>query len=172
MEKIKAKLNGNIVSSNSSSAFSLLSSSNFGERLGEKVIYSIFEAFYLAEINKLNIFSGEKKLTRDEIERKFIRIDKSFNIKYPVFEALRKKGYIVKTALKLGADFRVYEKGADINKQHARWLAYCVSENQALKWDEFAAKSRIAHSTNKKLMICVVDAENTVSHYEVGWLRH
>jgi len=42
---------------------------------------------------------------------KFKRIDKKIQIKYPVFKDLREKGYIVKTALKFGADFRIYDKG-------------------------------------------------------------
>ena len=44
------------------------------------------------------------------------------------FKDLRKKGYIVKTALKFGADFRVYEKGVKPGEDHAKWVVFPVHE--------------------------------------------
>ena len=40
-----------------------------------------------------------------------------------------------------------------------------------MKWHEFAAKSRVAHSTKKKLLLGVVDEGGDVTYYEVGWFR-
>ena len=84
---------------------------------------------------------------------------------------LRKKGYIVKTALKFGADFRVYYKGVFPGQDHAHWIAYAAREYEELKWQDFAAKNRVAHSTNKKLLLCILDEEGDVSYYEVSWIR-
>jgi tRNA-intron endonuclease len=84
---------------------------------------------------------------------------------------LRKKGYVVKTALKFGADFRVYEKGAKPGQKHAKWLVFVENENNQLTWHEFSAKNRVAHSTKKKLLLSIVDAENSVSYYEVSWIK-
>ena len=36
---------------------------------------------------------------------------------------------------------------------------------------EFAAKNRVAHSTRKRLLLAIVDAEGQVTHYEVAWKR-
>ena len=40
-----------------------------------------------------------------------------------------------------------------------------------MNWRDFAAKSRVAHSTRKKLLVGVVDEEGDVTYYEVGWVR-
>ena len=88
-----------------------------------------------------------------------------------MFENLRAKGYIVKTALKFGADFRVYDKGVKPGEEHAKWILYAVNENEILKWHDFAAKNRIAHSTKKNLLLAIVDEESDVSYYDVAWTR-
>ena len=120
----------------------------------------------------MEIFDNrEKKLTQKEILKKFERIDKKFKTKFLVFSDLRKSGYIVKTALKFGAEFRVYEKGKKVNESHSKWICFPVSENKQLTWQEFSAKNRVAHSTKKNLLIAVVDDEGSVSYYEVKWTR-
>ena len=84
---------------------------------------------------------------------------------------MRNRGYIVKTALKFGADFRVYDRGVKPGEDHARWILYPVHEGSALTWYEFAAKNRVAHSTKKRLLIGVADDEGDVSYWEARWLR-
>ena len=92
-------------------------------------------------------------------------------IKYPVFKDLRKKGYIVKTELKFGADFRVYKKGIKPGQEHAIWILFPVKESEIHTWQDFAAKNRVSHSTKKKHIIAIGDDEDGVSYYEVGWLK-
>ena len=172
MNKIKANLISEKVISNTAEAQSLFATSRFGEKLGEKILYSLSEALFLTQDKKMEIYNHQnKKLTQKEILKKFERIDKKFKTKYLVFKDLRKNGYIVKTALKFGAEFRVYEKGKKITQSHSKWLCFPVSENKTLTWQEFSAKNRVAHSTKKNLLIAVVDDEGAVSYYEVKWTR-
>ena len=172
MNKIKATLISEKVTSNTAEAQSLFATSRFGEKLGEKILYSLSEALYLVQDKKMDIYDYQnKKLLQKEILKKFARIDKKFKTKFLVFSDLRKNGYIVKTALKFGAEFRVYEKGKKIEKGHSKWLCFPVSENKTLTWQEFSAKNRVAHSTKKNLLIAVVDDEGSVSYYEVKWTR-
>ena len=171
-EEIKATLVGDKISSNSKQAMETYSSQRFGEKTGEKIYYTLSEALYLVEQNKMEIYDfRNKKISKKQIYEKFQRIDKRFKIKYIVFRDLRHRGYIVKTALKFGAEYSVKEKGKEIGKHHAKWILYPVSESDILTWHEFSAKNRVAHSTNKKLLIAIVDEENDVSYYEVGWKR-
>src|SRR3989344_6219888 len=107
MEKIKAYLANGRVYSNSHAAFSLLSSSNFGEKIESKVIYLSEEALFLAELGKMMVYLKEKKLKENKLLEKLQKQDSNFYKKYIVFKDLRKKGYVVKGALKFGADFRV-----------------------------------------------------------------
>lgn len=172
MEKIKATFISEKIFSNSKEAFTLFESQRFGERTGEKIFYTLQEALFLVETKKMEISDlKDKTITEKELIKKFAKIDKKFKTKYFVFRDLRQKGFIVKTALKFGAEFRVYEKGKSIGEDHARWILFPVSQNEQLTWQDFSAKNRIAHSTNKKLLIAVVDEENEVSYYEVNWLK-
>lgn len=171
MEKIKAVLSGDKVSSNSMEAANLHAKSRFGEMLGGKVNYSLVEALYLLHKGKLEIAKGKKNLSADDLTRIALRKDKNFETKYRVFSDLRDKGYIVKTALKFGADFRVYEKGVKMGEDHAKWIVFPVHESKVLTWHEFSAKNRVAHSTKKNLLIAIVDDEGDVTYYEAKWVR-
>ena len=171
MKKIQAHLTGQIVSSNTSEAKFFYKKSNFGEMVGEKIHYSLPETLFLVEKRRMEIYSRNKKISTRELLNKFRRIDKRIQIKYPVFKNLREKGYIVKTALKFGADFRVYEKGLKPGKKHAKWIVFVDHESNKLTWHEFSAKNRVAHSTKKNLLLAIVDEENSITYYEVRWLK-
>jgi tRNA-intron endonuclease len=168
---IQAHLIGKIVSSNSPEAYALNKKRNFGEKVGDKVQYTLTEALFLIEKNKAEILSKNKKIPKQELIKKFQRIDKKFQIKYQVFKNLREKGYIPKTALKFGADFRVYEKDTTPGKKHAKWVVFVDHESKKLTWHEFSAKNRVAHSTKKNLLLAIVDEEGDITYYEVKWLK-
>jgi len=171
MEKIQAHIIGEIISSNTSEAHALHKKSCFGEPVGEKIQYSLSEAFFLVEKEKMEIFSINKKISKKELINKFKIIDRKIQIKYPVFKDLREKGYIVKTALKFGAEFRVYDKGERPGKKHAKWIVFTDYESKRLTWHEFSAKNRVAHSTKKNLLLSIVDEEGDISYYEVKWVK-
>jgi len=145
-------------------------------RLGElkegKFNYSLVEGLYLLENKKAEIFDGKKKkLDVDTYIRRARKVEPNFWIRYCVFRDLRKRGYIVKTALKFGADFRVYDRGIKPGEDHAKWIVFPVHEGDELTWYEFSAKNRVAHSTRKNLLMAIVDDENDVTYYNVEWVR-
>lgn len=150
----------------------LYDQSRFGEPKSGKIQYSHVEAYYLFEQKKLELKSvnnreiGEKRFLKDALKQ-----DPHFMVRYAVYKDLRDRGYIVKTALKFGADFRVYDRGVKPGEDHAKWIVYPVSEGSVLTWYEFAAKNRVAHSTRKRLLLGIVDEENDVTYYECKWLK-
>ena len=168
---IKAILTGETISSNSSEAMNLYGSQRFGEISESRIVYSLPEALYLAEKKKLSASLKGKKLSFQKLMEQALEIDSKISVKYPVFKDLRNKGYIVKTALKFGAEFRVYDKGAKIGEDHAKWILYPVRESDSLTWHDFSAKNRVAHSTKKNLLIGILDEENEITYYEISWIR-
>lgn len=168
---ITASISQSTISSSSEEAFSLCEKSALGEKKAGKVIYSSFEALYLLEKNHMQVFSNKKKLSFDSLMHILKRKDKKIEIKYTAYFDLRSKGYILKEALKFGADFRVYDKGSRPGSSHAPWLLYVTSSSDKITWHEFSGKNRIAHSTKKKLLIAIVDSESSVSYYEIDWKR-
>ncbi len=172
MVKIQVYLSGQIIFSNDSEAFNLCNKSYFGEIVQGKVQYSFTEALYLVEKNKIEVLSSSGKIiSKKELMKKLQSLDKRIMIKYAAFRDLRDKGYIVKTALKFGADFRVYDEGEKPGKQHSRWIAFVDHETSKFSWHEFSGRNRVAHSTKKKLLLCIVDEESDVTYYEVDWVR-
>ncbi|MCX8159162.1 MAG: tRNA-intron lyase [Candidatus Pacearchaeota archaeon] len=168
---IEAYFTGEKFISTSEEAFSLYEKSRFGEKKDKKIEYSAIEALFLLSIKKLSVFSEKKQLTEESLIKKLRKKDKRIETKLIVYSDLRKRGYIVKTALKYGADFRVYDKGLFPGEEHAKWILFATKEYESISWHEFAAKNRIAHSTKKNLLIAIVDEEGDVSYYEIQWIK-
>ncbi|MCH7850186.1 MAG: tRNA-intron lyase [Nanoarchaeota archaeon] len=169
MKKILAYLISGKIFSNTTEAVNLFSTRKFGEKSGEKVYYSRSEALYLVEKNQMKILDHrDQELSTDKINKKFERLDKDFKTKFIVFKDLRNLGYIVKTALKFGSVFRVYERKTS---KHSKWILFPVEETKNLSWQDFAAKNRVANNAKKNLLIAVTDEENNVSYFEVKWTK-
>src|SRR3989344_7543816 len=108
---VKAIFSGELIYSNKKEAFALYEQSRFGESKEGKIFYSFPEALYLLEKNKIEITEEKKKISFEKLLQELKYQDKRIETKYAVFKNMRDRGYIVKTALKFGAEFRVYDKG-------------------------------------------------------------
>lgn len=137
-----------------------------------KVELSLLEALYLMERSRLVVKSQSGRVMDfDGYLKKARKVEPNFWIRYCVFKDMRNRGYIVKTALKFGADFRIYDRGVKPGEDHAKWIVFPVHEASVFTWHEFSAKNRVAHSTKKRLLLGIVDAEGDVTYYEVRWVR-
>ncbi|OIO41015.1 tRNA-intron lyase [Candidatus Pacearchaeota archaeon CG10_big_fil_rev_8_21_14_0_10_31_9] len=170
-KEIKVVLSDGEITSASKDALDLYSNRLFGEYSEKRVRYSLSEAIYLVDKGKISVYKKTKKLSLNQLIDECKKIDKKTYVKFLVFKDLRDKGYILKTALKFGADFRVYDKGSKPGKEHAKWILYPISESQEMTWHDFSAKNRVAHSTKKNLLIAIVDSEGDITYYEISWVR-
>lgn len=165
-------LSDRLISNKDKLALELYDKSRYGEIVDDKLHYSMFEGLYLLEKNKLSVKdSKDKTMKFDEFIKKARKKNKEFLTKYYVFKDMRDRGYVVKTALKFGAEFRVYDRGIKPGEDHAKWILYPVHESEVLTWHDFSAKNRVAHSTRKTLLVGVVDEEASVTYYNISWLR-
>jgi tRNA-intron endonuclease len=162
-----------VITESSDDARELYNQSRYGNMIEDgKVQLSLLEALYLMEKGRLKIADGRKKeMDFDPFVKKARKVEPNFWIRYCVFKDMRNRGYIVKTALKFGADFRVYDRGVKPGEDHAKWIVYPVHEGEQNTWYDFSAKNRVAHSTKKRLLIGVVDDEGDVTYYEIRWVR-
>jgi len=161
-----------VIADSGKEAKELYDQSRFGEPHEDKFEYSLVEALYLSEKKRMVVYDDKnKKVDYDDFVKMAREIEPKFWIKYIVYKDMRSRGYIVKTALKFGADFRVYDRGIKPGEDHAKWILYPVHEGEVLTWHEFSAKNRVAHSTRKRLLIAVVDEESDCTFYEVAWKR-
>ncbi len=171
VKAFKASLVGKIVVSSDLEAKHLYGKGSFGELTEDNIQYSLVEALYLLTKGLIKVFDGKKSMDSGAFLRQASKLEPEFYTRYVVFKDMRNRGYTIKTALKFGADFRVYDKGVKPGQDHAKWILYPVSEGSTMTWQDFAAKNRVAHSTKKRLLIGVVDNEGDVTYYEISWQR-
>ena len=162
-----------ILTENSDEAKELYNQSRFGNMLTDgRIALSLLEALYLIEKKRLKVFDGRnKEIDPDNFLKKARRSEPTFWTRYCVLKDMRDRGYIIKTALKFGAEFRVYDRGVKPGEDHARWILFPVHEASKHSWFDFSAKMRVSHSTKKRLLIGVVDDEGDVTYYEIRWMR-
>lgn len=171
-QKIEAELVGErVIAEPSDAVREYYDKSRYGEPAQKKFQYSLVEALYLVEREKMAITKGKKILDHDTLFKFAEKQERNFSIRYAAFKDMRNRGYIVKTALKFGADFRVYDRGVKPGDDHAKWIMYPIAETDSCSWYEFSAKNRVAHSTRKKLLIAIVDDEGDVTYYSISWTR-
>ncbi len=165
--------NDRILSPSTDAARLLYNQSRFGALVEEgRVHFSMLEALFLIEKQKIVVLNAKKKvISFSRLLELAKHEEKNVWVRYHVFKDLRSRGYIVKTALKFGADFRVYDRGVKPGDDHARWIVYPMHETSTLTWYEFSAKNRVAHSTKKRILMAIVDDEGDVTYWEVRWMR-
>ncbi len=147
--------------------FQSLNSKKFGKKEGKIYTLDIYEATYLCEKEKIKIIKNNKEFTFNEISKM-----KKFDfINYLTYKDLKTKGYNVKSGVKYGSTFRVYNKGIKEENEHSLWLVEPIKDSTLLKMKEFSGKNRIAHSTNKKILFAIVDNENSLTYIETNWKK-
>mgnify|MGYP006270343575 CR=1 FL=1 len=162
-----------VLTENTNKARLLYEQSRYGNVLDNgQVQLSLHESLYLLQRGKLRVIDeDDNEYDVNSFIQRAKDNEPNFWIRYTVYKDIRRRGYILKTALKFGADFRIYDRGVKPGEDHAKWVVYPVHEGGTLTWYEFAAKNRVAHSTKKKLMLGVVDDEGDVTYWEVQWVR-
>lgn len=166
MQKTAEIIGDKIVINKEASANKIHSKGSIGTLKKGKLELSLIEAYYLLEKEKIKL-----EISQNGFLKKANKLDKRFNIRYAVFKDLRDTGYVIKTALKYGFDYRVYDKGKKPGKAHAKWLVTCHAENERLTWKEYSKTMRVTHSVRKKALIAVVDDEADVTYYEANWKK-
>jgi len=172
-EKITCRFIGDAVLADSSDlARDLYHKSAYGSLVEKKLQLSLLEAMFLLERGVIEILNKRGNCMEEQtFLKKAEKLEPKFFLRYAVFKDFRTRGYVIKTALKFGADFRVYERGIKPGEDHAKWVVFPVREASTLTWHEFSSKNRVAHSTKKRLLIGVVDDESCPTYYEIRWIR-
>jgi len=141
----------------------------FGKPVGgARLQLAPVEALYLVERGKLEVYEEESRIDFDGLMRRFSKDDRLLPLKYAVYSDLRSRGYIVRTGLKFGADFRVYEKGEKPPDSHSKFLVRVIQEKAKLSVSDISGDVRLSHGVRKKMLYAVVDDEGDVTYYSVA----
>lgn len=136
---------------------------------GGRLQLSPVEALFLLDKEKLRVIDDESKeeLSFEELSSKLAEEYSELLLKYRTYKDLRSRGLVVKTGLKYGAHFRVYERGEVPGSGHSPYLVHAISENSELTPQELARAVRLAHSVRKKMIFAVVDDEGDITYYSL-----
>lgn len=138
-----------VVSDVNPRALRLHNKSHYGILDGNTFKLSLIEATYLLENKRINVYRGNEKISLEEMKN-ILRRHNLYQ-KYLVFRDLRNRGYIVKTGLKYGSEFRLYERGKAPGKGHSKYLVRVVTEDDIFNVKDIVSQVRVAHSVRKKI---------------------
>ncbi len=160
-------LSGTKVIVGDSKTRSMLKEKGFGEERGKRHEISLIEAIFLLENEKIDVMHGKRKLKFEDLLNIGNKVEENFYAKYLVYSDLRRRGLLVRTGLKFGADFRVYERGKIIKKSHSKYLVHVVPEEYTCSFPEVARAIRLSQNVNKTMIYAIVDEEGDITYYRV-----
>lgn len=174
----KIASNGSRITENFDEAVEeLYDARGFGEASDDEkkqLVLSPEESLFLLDAGKITLASGikEDKLDFESAMHEFAKSFKDIGPRYAAFKDLRNRGFTVKSGLKYGTHFRVYERGVRPRKgersplEHAKYLVHAISEGETLAVVEISRFVRLSHSVKKKLWLAVVDSDGDVTYYQ------
>lgn len=137
-----------------------------------RLILNSVEVLLLFERNRIQIYHNndiaEEQYTFEEILTYFTQYDDNLWQKYIIYMDLRKRGYIVRTGYGEGIEFRVYKRGADFEKDSAKYLIYPVFEGNPIELRDLDKISRVALGSRKDLIVATVDRLSKAIYYSVN----
>lgn len=129
------------------------------------------EVLLLCERNRILVWEDNDKNQKlhdfESLLTYFTQYDDRLWQKYIIYMDLRKRGYIVRTGYGDGLDFRVYKRGADFEKDSAKFLIFPVFEGGPIELRDLDKMSRVALSSRKDLIVATVDRLSKPIYYSV-----
>jgi len=139
----------------------------------DSLVLEPVEVLLLCERNRILLYLGNDKKDDNLYDFEglliyFTQFDDRLWQKYIIYMDLRKRGYLVRSGYGEGLDFRVYKRGADFEKDSAKFLIYPVFEGYPIDLKELDKMSRVAMSSRKDLVVATVDRLSKPIYYSVN----
>lgn len=131
---------------------------------------SLLEANYLQEKGVLRVSLGGKPITQKRLRRFSKEQFHLFEEFYTVYKDLRGRGYVVRPAMKFGADFAVYKYGPGID--HAPFIIHVLPSSAEIDPIEIVRTGRLSHTVRKKFVLATIDVvQKKVLYYMFMWWK-
>ena len=141
------------------------------EEGNEVLVLEPIEVLLLCERHRILIWEdndkNKKQYDFESLLTYLTQFDERLWQKYIIYMDLRKRGYLVRTGYGDGIDFRVYKRGADFEKEAAKFLIYPVFEGAPIELKDLDKISRVAMSSRKDLIVATVDRLSKAIYYSV-----
>jgi len=137
----------------------------------EILILDPVETLLLCERHRILLWEDNDKNKKqhdfEDLLTYFTQFDDRLWHKYIIYMDLRKRGYIVRTGYGDGLEFLVYKRGADYEKDSAKYLIFPVFEGEPIELRDLDKMSRVALSSRKELIVATVDRLSKPIYYSV-----
>jgi tRNA-intron endonuclease len=167
-EEINAEFDGISVIISKDQAHSIYDKGYYGQiQDDESLKLEPVEAILLSERRRIRIFDkAGAEYTFPSLVKKFVAAIPELWVKYLCYKDLRSRGYIVRTGYGANIDYRVYDRGAQIGMDAAKYFVHTVVEGTSLKLISLDNITKVAKSNRKKLVLAVVDRVGEVTFYK------
>jgi len=118
------------------------------------ITLSFTESLYLAERGRIRLEDLEGPVSSEQLF-KTASAEPNFKERLLVYTVLKDAGLIVKSGMKFGVDFAVYEYGPGID--HAPFLIHVYEKGSGITPTEIVRAGRLAASVKKKFIIAQAD---------------
>jgi len=156
-------------------AFDELQESGFGKVVEDRLELSLVEVMFLIEKKKLKVRAEDKKkgMKKKDFYDYAMKNERNFHARFIVYSDLRERGFLVKTGLKFGCDFRVYARGVKIKKgpkqafEHTKWVVHAIPEEFTCSFPELSRAVRLAQNIRTEMIWAIVDSDSCVTYYGI-----
>ena len=136
------------------------------------LILDLMEGLYLAENNVIEVWEGpqKKKVGLEKLRRRARKLYDEFDLRYAVYQDLRKDGFIVTPGIKYGCDFAVYKYGPSV--EHAPYMVSVKKSEEDMTATEIVKVGRLATTVRKRFIVAIPDLEAKKIHYLIfKWFK-
>jgi len=124
---------------------------------------------YLTEAGALKVLREGTEVDVQGLKAFARKMIKDFDMLYNAYKELRDVGFIVRSALKYGADFAVYKAMPGV--VHAPYLVKVLDYDQLIDPGDLIGWGRLSHSVRKELLLAVTYPSGTRSYITFKWLK-
>ncbi len=130
---------------------------------------SLIEALYLKELGILRIYRNGEEVSFNELMELAKRMIPNIENIYPTYKELREQGFIVRSALKYGADFALYRVRPGL--EHAPYLVKVLTFNEVIDPGDLIGWGRISHSVRKNLLLAITQLDGSRRYIMLKWVK-
>jgi len=130
---------------------------------------SLIEALYLKELGILRIYRDGKEVSFNELMELARKMIPNIENIYPTYKELRECGFIVRSALKYGADFALYRVRPGL--EHAPYLVKVLTFNEVIDPGDLIGWGRISHSVRKNLLLAITQLDGSRRYIMLKWVK-
>ncbi|MET1129193.1 MAG: tRNA-intron lyase [Thermoproteota archaeon] len=140
------------------------------EDVRSPLVLSLIEALYLVEQGKLEVVdTNGNPLGFDRMYSYGVENIPKFELLYKVYKEFRQRGFVLRSALKYGADFAVYERGPGL--EHAPYLVHVLKQGQEIDPLEIVRAGRLSHSVRKKFILAITSPSGVSKYLAFEWSK-